>query len=186
MMTLSLYTDIADPLERLHQVHDECVSSKEYANAVGARTLTDLTQTIPPRIAALGFRAASQMMLVTGAKSPINTIISNVPGPQIPMYLCGARLVCSAGCGPIMDHMGLFHAVLSYEGGISISIVSCREMMPDPAFYAECLQDSFEELKNAAAQLERNRSRALAGRKSAARGRSTGPRSARRSRRSAA
>jgi WS/DGAT/MGAT family acyltransferase len=163
MMTLSIYTDIADPLERLHQVHEECISSKEYSSAVGARTLTDLTQTIPPRIAALGFRAASQTMLLTGASSPINTIISNVPGPQIPLYLCGARLVCSAGCGPVMDHMGLFHAVLSYQGGLSITATACREMLPDPASYAECIQQSFEELKAAAEKLGRQRRKALAG-----------------------
>jgi WS/DGAT/MGAT family acyltransferase len=163
LMTLSIYTDIADPLERLHQVHEECVSSKEYSSAVGARTLTDLTQTIPPRIAALGFRAASQTMLLTGANSPINTIISNVPGPQIPLYLCGARLVCSAGCGPVMDHMGLFHAVLSYQGGLSITATACRDMLPDPAFYADCIQRSFEELKAAAEKLGRQRRKALAG-----------------------
>jgi diacylglycerol O-acyltransferase / wax synthase len=163
MMTLAIYTDIADPLERLHQVHDECVSSKEYANAIGARTLTDLTQTIPPRVAALGFRAASQTMLMTGANSPVNTIISNVPGPQVPLYLCGARLLRSAGCGPIMDHMGLFHAVLSYQDGISVTLTACREMLPDPAFYAECIEQSFTELEAAAAQLGRTRSKAVSG-----------------------
>ncbi len=163
MMTLSIYTDIADPLERLHQVHDECISSKEYSSAIGARTLTDLTQTIPPRVAALGFRAASQTMLLTGASSPINTIISNVPGPQVPLYLCGAKLVCSAGCGPVLDHMGLFHAVLSYEGGISVTVVACRDMLPDPAFYSECLQASFDELKKAAETLGSLRRKAMAG-----------------------
>lgn len=163
MMTLSIYTDIADPLERLHQVHEECVSSKEYSSAVGARTLTDLTQTIPPRIAALGFRAASETMLRTGATSPINTIISNVPGPQVPLYLCGAKLVCSAGCGPLLDHMGLFHAVLSYEGGLSIMATACREMLPDPAFYAECIQSSFDELTSAAERLGRSRRKAMSG-----------------------
>jgi len=102
-------------------------------------------------------------MLLTGASSPINTIISNVPGPQVPLYLCGAKLVCSAACGPVADHMGLFHAVLSYEGGISVTITACRDMLPDPAFYAECIQSSFEELKKAAASLGSMRRRAMAG-----------------------
>ena len=169
MMTLSIYTDIADPLERLHQVHDECMSSKEYSSAIGARTLTDLTQTIPPRVAALGFRAASQTMLMTGATSPINTIISNVPGPQVPLYMAGARLLCSAGCGPLLDHMGLFHAVLSYHGGISVTVTACRDMLPDPDFYTQCIQASFDELKQAAEALGRSRSRALQGRRPRAR-----------------
>ena len=136
------------------------------------RTLTDLTQTIPPRIAALGFRAASEMMLRTGATSPINTIISNVPGPQVPLYLCGAKLVCSAGCGPLLDHMGLFHAVLSYEGGVSITATACREMLPDPAFYADCIQASFDELATAAEGLGRRRRRAQSGSGATSRARS--------------
>ena len=167
MMTLSIYTDIADPIERLHQVHDECLSSKEYSSAVGARTLTDLTQTIPARVAALGFRAASQTMLMTGATSPINTIISNVPGPQVPLYMAGARLLCSAGCGPLLDHMGLFHAVLSYHGGISVTVTACRDMLPDPDFYAECIHASYDELKQAAEALGRTRAKALRGRRRA-------------------
>jgi len=172
MMTLSIYTDIADPIERLHQVHDECLSSKEYSSAVGARTLTDLTQTIPARVAALGFRAASQTMLMTGATSPINTIISNVPGPQVPLYMAGARLLCSAGCGPLLDHMGLFHAVLSYHGGISVTVTACRDMLPDPDFYAECIHASYDELKQAAEALGRTRAKALRGRR---RARAAGP-----------
>ena len=115
-------------------------------------------------------------MLLTGARSPINTIISNVPGPQVPLYLCCARLVCSAGCGPLIDHMGLFHAILSYEGGLSITVTACREMLPDPAFYADCIQSSFEELQAVAQRLGRTRRKAMAGgnRKAAARA-SRGP-----------
>ena len=71
------------------------------------------------------------------------------------MYLAGAQLVSMAGFGPIMDSMGLFHAVVSYNGQLSIAINSCREMMPDPAFYAACIHSSFEELRAAAATQSR-------------------------------
>ncbi len=53
------------------------------------------------------------------------------------------------GLGPVMDNMGLFHAVMSYNGAISIMFVACREMLPDPEFYAECIEDAFNELKQA-------------------------------------
>lgn len=150
MMTVSLCTDVEDPLERLHLINADAQSSKEYTNAVGARTLTDLTQTVPPRISALGVRAASESLLLTGGSSPMHTIISNVPGPQQPVYLCDARLIAIAGCGPIHDHMGLFHSVLSYAGYVTVTAVACRRMLPDPAFYASCIEQSFDALLAAA------------------------------------
>ena len=54
------------------------------------------------------------------------------------------------GLGPLVDLMGLFHAVLSGVGLITITFISCREMMPDPEFYKACLQEAYEELRLAA------------------------------------
>jgi len=56
------------------------------------------------------------------------------------------------GLGPLLDMMGLFHAVLSGAGRITINFLSCREMMPDPEFYKACLQEAYEELQTAARQ----------------------------------
>jgi hypothetical protein len=60
--------------------------------------------------------------------------------------MAGAQMVALFGMGPVTDGMGIIHPVFSYNGGISISFTACREMMPDPASYAECLQASFDEL----------------------------------------
>jgi len=158
MMTLTLYTDIADPVERLHQVHEECLASKEYAHTAGARALTDLTQAVSPRRGSLGLRAASQTMLMSEGAAPINTVISNIPGARVPLYLCGARLLCSAGLGAVLDDMGLVHLVPSYHNGISIGFTACRDMLPDPTVYGGCIHDSFEELNAAARTLGRRRS----------------------------
>ena len=84
--------------------------------------------------------------------------------------MAGARLLCSAGCGPLLDHMGLFHAVLSYHGGISVTVTACRDMLPDPDFYTECIPASFDELKQAAGGAGRSRARALQGRRPRAQG----------------
>jgi hypothetical protein len=78
-------------------------------------------------------------------------VITNVPGPQVPLYCAGAKMVMQVGLGPIFDGMGLIMPVFSYCGSIVISATSCREMMPDPEFFAECLQESFDELKAATA-----------------------------------
>lgn len=53
------------------------------------------------------------------------------------------------GIGPVMDMMGLFHAVISGAGKITINFVSCRELLPDPGFYRECLQQAYDELESA-------------------------------------
>jgi hypothetical protein len=94
-------------------------------------------------------RTGTQLMFSSGASAPVNTVITNVAGTPGPLYLCGAELVGCAGLGPIMDSMGLFHAVMSCNGKISIAINACRDMLPDPGFYAECIQASYEELRDA-------------------------------------
>jgi hypothetical protein len=77
-------------------------------------------------------------------------IVSNVPGPQFPLYLAGAQVHLIMGMGPLLHMMGMFHAALSASGKITINFVSTREMMPDPAFYRQCLQEAFDELRIAA------------------------------------
>ncbi|MGB0921472.1 MAG: WS/DGAT/MGAT family O-acyltransferase [Alphaproteobacteria bacterium] len=148
-MNVPLRTDIADPKERLQAVHEEAVASKAYANAVGARIMTDVTQSVPPAIAALGSRAAVEAGLTHRFNPPFNCIVTNVPGPQIPLYMGGAKLVRNYGFAPLTEGMGLTHPILSYDGMISIGFQACREMLPDPEFYAQCIQESFDDLKRA-------------------------------------
>ena len=79
-----------------------------------------------------------------------NTTVTNMPGPRHPLYMAGAQLVAMYGAGMITEGMGLIHPVMSYCGDITISFTSCREMLPDPAVYADCLQESFDESERAA------------------------------------
>ena len=62
-----------------------------------------------------------------------NTTVTNMPGPQHPLYMAGAQLVAMYVVGMIIEGMGLIHPVTSYCGDITISFTSCREMLPDPA-----------------------------------------------------
>jgi hypothetical protein len=77
---------------------------------------------------------------------PYNTVVTNVPGPQQPLYMAGARMVASYGFGMVHDNMGLMNVVTSYVGKVSITATADRDMMPDPAFYAQCIEDSVDEL----------------------------------------
>jgi hypothetical protein len=69
----------------------------------------------------------------------------------MPLYLCGARMSYFSAIMPIADGLGLSVAVTSYDGRIIVSPTSCRELMPDPEFFAQCVRDSFQELLAAAA-----------------------------------
>lgn len=150
-MRLSLRTDIADPLERLIMINADAVASKVYANAVGAQRLVDIAESIPSSIAALGMRIVSATGL--GARNPvIHTIVTNVPGLQAPIYMRGAEALLWLGAGPLMDGMGLFNCINSYNGVVAIAFVSDRDMMPDPELYSACIEESFRELEAATLQ----------------------------------
>jgi diacylglycerol O-acyltransferase len=149
-MSVTLHSDEPDSLERLHKVHEGTKASKATAEAVGARTMTDITQFMPGALAGLAARLYTRLGLANAVKPFLNTVITNVPGPQIPLYFTGAKMVGLYGMGPVMDGMGIIHPVFSFSGKISISVTSCRDLMPDPGFYAECIQASFDELLDAA------------------------------------
>jgi len=148
-MTVMLGTQVADPLERLAAVQASSASSKALSNAVGAKLLTDYSQFIPSTTAAMAARLYTQLGLGNQVNLPFNCVVTNVPGPQVPLYSAGARLITQYGLGPVYDGMGLMFPVFSYCGHINIAVNACREMMPDPEFFAECLQASFDELRSA-------------------------------------
>ena len=79
-----------------------------------------------------------------------NVGVSNVPGPQVPLYMNGARAVRFFGVAPIFDGSALVFGVFSYCGRIEVTFVSCRRVVPDPAFLAECVQAAHDELLAAA------------------------------------
>ncbi len=149
-MVVQLGTQIADPLERLKAVHENTIASKALTNAVGARTLTEYSQFLPSALAGLGARLYTRLGLANRITPVFNCVVTNVPGPRQPIYMAGAKMVGQIGTGPIFDGMGLIHPVYSYGDAIAISFTSDREMIPDPGFYADCLQASFDALKAAA------------------------------------
>ncbi len=141
---------IEDPIERLAFVHGAIQSQKEFTNALGAREIIDSIGTAPAALMSLGMRAAvmsgsSEM----NALVPGNMTITNVPGPQIPLHFCGAKMVAMFGGGCILTGAGLFIILLSYNGMISMSVTSDRAMMPDPDVFADYLQESYDELVRA-------------------------------------
>jgi len=144
-MIVSLATDVADPVERLAAVQRSTSSSKEVTQAVGARNLSELSQLAPGLLIGVGTRLAGRFTR-PGSAGLVNTVVTNVPGPREPLYFAGARSVCSFGAGPAVDGMGLINIVGSYDTQFVLSFTACREMMPDPAHYADCIERSFGDL----------------------------------------
>lgn len=150
-LTVALRTDIADPMERLAAVHAGTKDAKELQNAIGAKTMTDYSQFIPSALTGQAARLASGWGLMSRMKPTYNCVVTNVPGPPVPLYNTGAKMLSNFGTGPVLDGLGLFHVIGSYCGQFFVSATSCRDMMPDPQFYRQCLMGSFEEMRDAAA-----------------------------------
>lgn len=144
-MSIPLGTDIPDAMDRLVFTHQSATRSKTVSNAVGARDLSEMSKLAPAMVSGIATRLYSRLGLANQLSPMFNTVVTNVPGPPVPLYMAGARMVTSCGLGPVMDSMGLFHAVTSYCGEIRITVTACREMLPDPAFYADCLKESIDE-----------------------------------------
>ncbi|PLW68348.1 WS/DGAT/MGAT family O-acyltransferase [Pseudohalioglobus lutimaris] len=159
VMTIDMATDIEDPVQRLQAVYHNSLNSKETSQVVGTGVMMDVTRSLWPQFANITIRAATLAADRDSLPMPIHTVISNVPGPQAPLYLAGARVHMLMGLGPLVDMSGLFHAVISGMGLISINFLSCREMMPDPDFYKQCLVESYDELEQATFLKEKPRAR---------------------------
>jgi diacylglycerol O-acyltransferase / wax synthase len=148
-MVVPLGTHIEDPAERLRFIHKETRNSKAMTNAVGARTLTDYSQFMPAALAGLAARLYTRLG-VSNLHSPVfNVVATNVPGPRVPLYFAGAKMVRMMGTGPVFDGMGMINAIYSYGSDIAIAFTADRDMVPDPAVYAAALQEAFDELLKA-------------------------------------
>jgi len=143
---MGLGTDIADPVERLVAIQALSSSSEVMAQAVSARELIDLAEHAPSAAIAATSKMLRSASALLGNWAPLaNCAIANVPGPQVPLYLRGARLTYVSAIMPISDGMGLVFSVTSYSEMIVISFTACYEQLPDPEVFAQCLRDSFQE-----------------------------------------
>ena len=144
---VDLGTALADPVARLAHVQAQTSSSEVIARAVGARELSEASHHAPAATLALSGKLLGRAMSSLGRRAPLaSCTIANVPGPKVPLYLCGARMTYFSAMMPISDGMGLVFAVTSYDDRLIVSPTSCRELMPDPEAFAQCVRESFQEL----------------------------------------
>ncbi len=148
-MSVALGSHIADPIERLHYVTATTQDEKAAAGTLGGREIAELSKLAPATISKAAMQTYFRLGLANMIQPVFNAVVSNVPGAPVPLYMNGARMVANFGLGPVMDGMGLFHAVTSYCDQMAVCFTADRKMMPDPDFYADCLWNAYEELYEA-------------------------------------
>lgn len=125
-----LGTDIEDPVERLHSLALNNARAKEHHKAIPADTLQDWAEFAAPRTFGLAVRMVSDLGLAERGPVIHNLVISNVPGPPLPLYLMGARIDGLYPLGPIFHGAGLNITVMSNNGKMCVGIIGCRESIP--------------------------------------------------------
>lgn len=144
----SLATDLDDPAARVRVIHESTQGAKEMQRALSVHRIMGLTETTPPGLIGLAARAYSISGLGRAAPPPVNLVISNVPGPTMPLYLAGARLEAMYPMGPLLFDMALNITVLSYCDAIDFGFMACPELIPDPGAIASRIDDALEELES--------------------------------------
>jgi WS/DGAT/MGAT family acyltransferase len=151
LMTAPLFTDEHDPVRRLEKTHDALLEMKERHKALPAELLQDANHFIPPAVFSRAARLTFSLASSRRGRPAWNLVISNVPGPQFPLYMAGAKLEANYPISVITDGMGLNITVMSYLGWLDFGIVADREQMPDLWSVMDWLGDALEELRPAGA-----------------------------------
>jgi WS/DGAT/MGAT family acyltransferase len=159
MLTMTtIPTDVADPEERLRSVNRSMKVVKDRMAAAPATWLLEFSQAMPAALAALAARSAFR--LASRRAPAMNLLISNVPGPQSPLYVCGARVLAQYPISVITDVSGGINiTVFSYAGRLDFGIIADRDMVPDVWDLIDYLGDALAELTELAALIEKRESR---------------------------
>jgi diacylglycerol O-acyltransferase len=143
---LSLPIGEASPVVRLHQVSYALKAHKETGLAVAADRLAEVAGFAPTTFHALGSRVAA----LTQSRRGFDLVITNVPGPQFPLYAAGALMTESYPASPLLAGHALSVGVTSYDGGVYFGLVSDRDAIPDLDVLGQCVTEALEELVDTA------------------------------------
>jgi WS/DGAT/MGAT family acyltransferase len=126
-----------DPRAQLAAIHEATDRLKRERTALGVETILAMADLTPSTLLTLGARAAS---------GPINTIVTNVPGPQFPLYLQGARLLEFYPQVPLLDGLGMGIALASYDGSVHWGFNSDPDIAPDADVFVDQIRSSYSRI----------------------------------------
>ncbi len=144
MWLVTLPVGEADPVKRLRIIEAETKHLKRTDQALGAATLVDLSRGTPIPLLSLASR------MVGPAIRPFNMTVTNVPGPQFPMYLLEAKMIANFPIVPLWAQHGAGIALFSYDGKLLWGVQSDYDTVPDPGVLLDAIDHSFKILENAA------------------------------------
>jgi WS/DGAT/MGAT family acyltransferase len=144
-MIAELPVGIADPVERLHAIHTQMAGLKESHQAVAGSVLVDMAGFAPPMLLSMGLRTAISVMRRLPQRS-VNTVTTNVPGPQIPLYACGREMLEYFPFVPLSQGVRTGVAILSYNGKVAFGVTGDWDTVPDVALLAEGIERGMQEL----------------------------------------
>jgi len=140
---MSLPIQERDPRRRLSKVRTTTKRLKESNQASGVEVLTQLAESVGSAAVSLGTRFASRL-------APYNLIVTNIPGPQVPLFMLGARLRAGYPTVPLFENQGLGVATFSYAGQLCWGFNADWDLVPDLNEFVHAIEDSFRELAEAA------------------------------------
>jgi WS/DGAT/MGAT family acyltransferase len=126
-----LATHEPDPRRRIAMIAAAAADARRSLDAVPASLLADVSAFTSPALASLAARTVASTKIANIANPPFNLVITNVPGPQQPLWCAGARQVGTYAVPVINDGVGLNLSAMSYDGKVHVGAVACRELMPD-------------------------------------------------------
>ncbi|HXV94331.1 MAG TPA: wax ester/triacylglycerol synthase family O-acyltransferase [Pseudonocardia sp.] len=131
-----------DPLGRLARITVSMEAHKRSGEAVGASTLVDMVGLTPPTVHGLGARVASSL-----SSRMFNVVVTNVPGPQFPLYAMGAQMLDMYPVVPLAKGQAVSIGITSYDGGVYFGLNADRDAMPDVDVLAASMGESLAELR---------------------------------------
>jgi WS/DGAT/MGAT family acyltransferase len=149
-MFAALASDIADPVARLRAIAEQNRVAKEHHKTLSASLLQDWAQFAAPNTFGLAVRVYSKLRLAERHPVIHNLVISNVPGPPMPIYFMGARITGFYPFGPVFHGAGLNITVISNDGHLDVGVIACRELAPRLWELADDLPIALDELLSAA------------------------------------
>lgn len=144
-MFASLHSHIADPVERIKAISEANSVAKQHSSAISATLLQDWSQFAAPAVFGMAMRAYAKTRL-TRSRPVHNLVVSNVPGPQMPLYLLGCEVKAMYPLGPIFHGSGLNITVMSLNGKLDVGLIACPELVPDLWELADDFAVGMEEL----------------------------------------
>jgi diacylglycerol O-acyltransferase len=140
-MFAELPVSIADPVERLFAISLQMEGLKESKQALAGEALTSLSGFAPPMLLALGMRLATRM-----AQRNVNTVTTNVPGPQLPLYVVGRRMLKAFPYVPLAGQVRVGVAIFSYDGQVNFGLTGDYDTTPDLDVLARGIEEGMAEL----------------------------------------